>query len=97
MFSLILILYKLDNSYVCPLGKSGMSRHYLSTMCVTLGQLAAEILVFLYVYPLFFCNFYHNSHVFINIHEYVNKISCTSNHSVLGLCLSNNLAPSLLL
>ena len=47
MFSLILILYKLDNSYICPLGKNVMSRHYLSTMFSTLGQLAAEILAFL--------------------------------------------------
>ena len=74
-----------------------MSRHYLSTMFATLVQLAAEILVFLYVYPLFFCNFSHNSHVFINTHEYVNKIIRTFNHSVQGLCLSNNLAPGLLL
>ena len=42
MFSLILILYKLDCSYICPLGKSAIK---LSTMFATLGQLAAEILV----------------------------------------------------
>ena len=59
-----------------------MSRHALSTMFVTLGQLAVEILAFLYVYPLFFCNFSNNSHVFINIREHVDKIICTSNHSV---------------
>ena len=82
MFSLILILYKLDNSYVCPRGKSVRSRHDLSTMFVTLGQLVVEILAFLYVYPLFFCIFSNNSHVFINIREHVNKIICTSNHSV---------------
>ena len=33
--SLILILYKLDNSYICLLGKSVMSRHELSTMFAT--------------------------------------------------------------
>ena len=47
MFSLILILYKLDNSSICALGKCVMSRHYLSAMFVALGQLAAEVLSFL--------------------------------------------------
>ena len=36
-------LYKLYKSYVCPLGKSVMSRNHLSTIFATLGQLAAEI------------------------------------------------------
>ena len=54
MFSLILILYKLDYFYICPLGKRGMSRHKLSTILATLGQLAVEILVILYVQLLIF-------------------------------------------
>ena len=58
MFSLILILYKLDHSYIYPLGKRVMSRHYLSTIFVTLGQLAVEILVILYVLLLIFCDFF---------------------------------------
>ena len=36
------LMYLLDNYYICPLGKTVMSRHYLSTMFATLGQLAAE-------------------------------------------------------
>ena len=44
MLSFILILYKFDNSYICPLDKSVMSRHKLNTMFATLGQIAAEIL-----------------------------------------------------
>ena len=44
-FILILILYKLDNSYIFPLGKSVMHRLKLSIMFATLVQLAAEILV----------------------------------------------------
>ena len=47
MFSLVLILYKLDNSYICPLGKSVMPRLKLIIMFATLGQLAAEIFVLL--------------------------------------------------
>ena len=31
--------------------------------------------------------------VFINIHEYANKIICTFDHGVKGLCLSLNLVP----
>ena len=51
-----------------------MSRNYLSTMFATLGQLAAEMLAFLQVYPLLFCNFSLNSYVFFNILEFVSKI-----------------------
>ena len=51
MFSFTVILYKLDNYYVCLLGKSGMHRLKLSIMFDTLGQLATEILVILKVYP----------------------------------------------
>ena len=47
MFSLILILYKLDNSYIFPLGESVMHRLKLSIILATLGQLAAEVLVIL--------------------------------------------------
>ena len=43
LFSLILILYKLDNSYTCPLGKTVMPRRKLSIAFAPLGQLAAEI------------------------------------------------------
>ena len=46
MLSFILILYKLDNSYICPLDKSAISIHKLNTMFATLGQIEAEILVF---------------------------------------------------
>ena len=54
MLSIILILYKLDNSYICPLDKSVMSRHKLFTTFATLGQTAPEILVIFYVYRLIF-------------------------------------------
>ena len=33
--------------------------------------------------------------VFINIHEYANKIFCILDHEIKGLCLSFNLLPSL--
>ena len=46
-FLLILILYKLDNSYIFPQGKTVMHRLKLSIIFATLGQLAAEILVIL--------------------------------------------------
>ena len=46
-FILIVILYKLDNSYIIPLGKTIMHRLELSIMVTTLGQLAAAILVIL--------------------------------------------------
>ena len=55
-----------------------MTRHEVSTIFATLGQLAVEILVILYVQPLFFFDFTLNSNVFIDIHEYVNKIICIS-------------------
>ena len=81
MLSFILILYKLNNSYICPLGKSVMSRYKLNTMFATLGQIAAEILVVFFRYTaLFFGDFYLNSNVFINIHEYVNETFCISNY-----------------
>ena len=54
MLSFILILYKLDNSYICPLDKSVMSRHTSNTMFATLGQIGAEIIViFLGISPYF--------------------------------------------
>ena len=81
MLSFILILYKLDNSYICPLDKSVMSRYELNTMFATLRQIAAEILVDFFRYTAsFFSNFYLNSYVFINIHEYVNETLCIFNH-----------------
>ena len=46
-FLLILILYKLDNSYIFPLSKTVMHRLELSIMFANLGQLAAAILVIL--------------------------------------------------
>ena len=46
-FLLILILNKLVNSYIFPLGKSVMHRLKFSILFVTLGQLAAKILVIL--------------------------------------------------
>ena len=45
-FLLILILNKLVNSYIFPLGKSAMHRLKLSILFATLGQLAAKILVY---------------------------------------------------
>ena len=47
MFSLIVILYKLDDYYICLLGKSEMHILKLRIMFDTLGQLAAEMLVIL--------------------------------------------------
>ena len=46
-FLLILILNKLVNSYIFPLGISAMHRLKLSILFATLGQLAAKILVIL--------------------------------------------------
>ena len=46
-FLLILILNKLVNSYIFPLGKSAMHRLKLSILFATLGQLAVKILVIL--------------------------------------------------
>ena len=46
-FLLILILNKLVNSYIFPLGKSVMHRLKFSILFVTLGQLAAKILLIL--------------------------------------------------
>ena len=46
-FLLILILNKLVNSYIFPLGKSAMHRPKLSILFASLGQLAAKILVIL--------------------------------------------------
>ena len=46
-FLLILILNKLVNSYIFPLGTSAMHRLKLSILFATLGQLAAKILVIL--------------------------------------------------
>ena len=46
-FLLILILNKLVNSYIFPLGKSAMHRLKLSILFASLGQLAAKILVIL--------------------------------------------------
>ena len=42
MFSLILIVYKLNEYYICPLGKSVMCILKFSIMFNTLGVLAAE-------------------------------------------------------
>ena len=47
MFSLILMIFKLGNSFTRPLGKSAMSRQSFCTIFDKLGQLAAEILVIL--------------------------------------------------
>ena len=57
VFLLILILYKLDNSYIFPLGNTVMHGLQLSIMFATQGQLAAEILVILQVYPFVFWQF----------------------------------------
>ena len=46
-FLLILILNKLVNYFIFPLGKSAMHRLKLSILFATLGQLAAKILVIL--------------------------------------------------
>ena len=45
-FLLILILNKLVNSYIFPLGKTAMHRLKLSILFATLEQLAAKILVY---------------------------------------------------
>ena len=71
-FSLILILYKLDNSYSFPLGKCVMHRHELTIMFATLGQLAAEILVSFRYTTLFFGDFSLYFNVYINIHKHLN-------------------------
>ena len=47
LFLLILILNKLVNSYIFPLGYSAMHRLKFSILFATLGQLAAKILVIL--------------------------------------------------
>ena len=53
-FLLILLLNKLVNSYIFPLGKPAMHRLKLSILFATLGQLAAKILAILKVYPIHF-------------------------------------------
>ena len=58
MFLVIKILYKLDNSYICPLGKSVMHRLKLSIIFTTPGQLAADILVIVKVYPFILSAFF---------------------------------------
>ena len=35
------------------------------------------------------------SKVFINIHEYANKVICISGHGINGICLTFNLVPRL--
>ena len=58
-FLLISILYKLDNTYIFPLGKAYvMHRLELSIMFATLGQLAAAILVFCSHTPSFSWQFF---------------------------------------
>ena len=58
-FLLIMILYKLDNSYIFPLGKTVMHILKLSIMFAALGQLAAaDILVILQVHPFIFWQFF---------------------------------------
>ena len=53
-FLLILILNKLVNSYIFPIGKTVMHGLKLSILFATLGQLAAKILVILLVFPIHF-------------------------------------------
>ena len=53
-FLLILILNKLANSHIFPLGKGVIERLKLSILFATLGQLAAKILVILWVYNIHF-------------------------------------------
>ena len=64
-----MILFKLDKSYICPLGESFMHRLKLSIMLATLVQLEAEILVISKDTPLFFGDFSLHSNVYINILE----------------------------
>ena len=47
IFSLILVLYKLDSSHICLLSKSDIHRLKFSVMFATQEQLAAEISVIL--------------------------------------------------
>ena len=70
-FLLILILNKLVNSYIFPLGKTAMHRLKLSILFATLGQLAA-ICNFVGIPHSFFGDFSLYSNVYINFHEYVN-------------------------
>ena len=69
---LILILYKLDNSYIFAPAKSVMHRLKLGIMFATLEQLAAEILVIFRYTPLSFSDFSLYYNVYINFREYVN-------------------------
>ena len=55
-----------------------------------LMMVLAEICLFIVFY-----DFYLFFKVFINIHEYANKIICMSEHGVKDHCLSFNLVPSL--
>ena len=48
-----------------------MSEHLFGTKFDTLGHIADEILVILYVHPFIFLRFSLFSKVFINIYEYV--------------------------
>ena len=62
-FLLILILNKLVNSYIFPLGKTAMHRLKLSILFATLGQLAAKILVICRYTPFIFGDFSLYSYV----------------------------------
>ena len=57
-FLLILILNKLVNSYIFPLGKTAMHRLKLSILFATLWQLAAKILVIFRYTPFNFWQFF---------------------------------------
>ena len=67
-FLLILILNKLVNSYIFPLGKFVKHRLKLGILFATLGQLAAKILVFCRYTPFIFWRFSLYSNVYINFH-----------------------------
>ena len=67
-FLLILILYKLENSYIFPLSQTVMHRIKLIIIFAALGQLAAKILViFVGILHSFFGNFSLFSYVYINL------------------------------
>ena len=62
----------LDIFHSWPSGRSMMSLQWFGTKFDTLGRIAAEILVILYVHPLFFSEILSLiSKIFNNIHENV--------------------------
>ena len=74
MFLLILMIYKLDHSYLGPQNKIDMYRLLFGTMFPTLRQLADERGVILSAYTFSFCDFPQNSNDAIDIYEYFDEM-----------------------